>query len=453
MRLLDAARVGLSAFSRFRRSELDARSAMQLLATWQQNAPQYPPFSYEAYADSGYRKNELIYACVREIATSASEPALRVLSRTPEGIQQEIIDHPLRLLIENPNEDLTEYEFWELVLTLLNVSGNCYIWKERSEAGRPIALWTLRPDRVKIWSGKSAVVDHYTYQAGDTVYKLPKRDVVHFKFPDPADDFYGLSPIRVCLRNTVLDNSVTDYAKVFFENAAVPYGLIKVKRRLENQNEAKRLREKWKQQYSGVAGWHAPAILDEDAEYKELGSPLDRVVTDALRNIPETRICMVFGVPPIIVGANVGLMRSTYSNYREARASFWDETLIPTYKRLAARLNKTLMPEFPMRDNRSRVFAKFDLSEVSALLEDQDLVWRRAAIALRAGGITVNMFLRHIGEQPVANGDVFLRSSNVDAVAAEGLTAPPSRQITHLEHILGEQATRQIEEAVNAGSN
>jgi len=68
------------------------------------------------------------------------------------------------------------------------------------------------------------------------------------------------------------------------------------------------------------------------------------------------------------------------------------------------------------------VYAAFDLSQVRALQEKVDQLWTRAANALRAGGITINMFLSVVGLDRLGEeGDVFLFPANAVPVHANQL--------------------------------
>ena len=67
-------------------------------------------------------------------------------------------------------------------------------------------------------------------------------------------------------------------------------------------------------------------------------APAEMALTDS-HNHTESRICSVLGVPPILISANVGLQRSTFSNYREARFSFHSETLEPLIDKIVRFLN------------------------------------------------------------------------------------------------------------------
>lgn len=392
--------------------------SIDLVSPWKYVLPRYPDTVYTELVKQAYHKSELIYACVQEVATSVAEVIFKVQTEV-NGVEFDVPDHPVQELLENPNPEMTSSEWWECILSLEQIAGDMYVWKERHPVtGQPVALWPLRPDWVRPVFSHSQVVSGYNYWPGGfgEGIPIPVDDMIHFIHAvDPLDVYgQGMSPVRVCMRNTALDNNITDYMKAFFDNAAVPFGIIKVKQRIQNRRIANAIRRRWTENFSGNRGWHAPAILDEDAEYQALGFNLEQLKVESLRNVPETRICMAFGIPPILVGAEVGLQRSTYSNYREARASFWDETLSPLFKKYAERLQKNLMPEFADPETFEIVA---DTSQVRALQENETQKWTRATSALNAGGITINMFLAEIGRPLIGpEGDVLLRRSTIVAV-------------------------------------
>tara|TARA_R100000808_G_scaffold1666_1_gene7386 strand:+ start:486 stop:2465 length:1980 start_codon:yes stop_codon:yes gene_type:complete len=363
----------------------------------------FPDASYSNFAREGYAGNELVFACIREIATSASEAFLRLY----DDVQEPIENSPVAQLLQKPAVGTTQYEFLEELLTHLHIAGNVYVLKERAGIG-VVSLMLLRPDRIEIKPGRG-----YQYDINGARYILPFEDVAHLKFPNPNNDYYGLSPLQVLAKQVNLDTDATKFTKAFFNNAGVPSGILKVKRKLTSQDEANRLRSAWRNQFQGNRNWHRIAILDEDASYETMGSSLGDMEMPALRALSETRICSAFGVPAILVGANTGLQRSTYSNYGEARESFWEETLLPMYRRVEQFMGGMLAEEFPAE----RGSVAFDFSEVRALQEDQDALVQRQLVraqtakefinagftpdaALQAAGIELE--LEHTGLLPTS---------------------------------------------------
>jgi phage portal protein BeeE len=156
-----------------------------------------------------------------------------------------------------------------------------------------------------------------------------------------------------------------------------------------------------------------PAVLDSDATYQQTGLDFKEMGFEVLDARAEARICAVLGVPPILVGAKVGLDRSTFSNAEQAEKYFWQHTLMPVYKRIRDELQSDLASEFG-----SDVELRWDLSEVGALQEDQGKVWERARAGASAGIITINEARDQMGLPAVRNGDVFIRTLTMMEVPA-----------------------------------
>lgn len=376
--------------------------------------PEYPASTFLNHVYEGFDKNELVYACIEEKSTSIAESPVRVYDAAARS-RDPIDTHPLRQLMANPNPLMTEFEMYEMLQMHFDLAGNGF-WEIVSDrAGRPVELWPLRPDLVRMKRGKTSI--SYGYFVDGKTYPV---DVIHFRLPSPIDGLVGTPPMRAALRATALDNQATDFVKALLQNSAIP-GVVITMADLEHaldEATTERLKTKWKQSYGG-RNRGEPAFLQAGMDVKALGLNLKDLEFPDLRTISESRICMSFGVPPILVGAKIGLDRSTFANYAEARKSFWEETLMPLQKRVASALNARLLPRFGSGPGVRRVIARHDNSDVLALREDELARWTRATEALRAGGITLNDFRREIGQQPVAGGDVFLVPSGIIATRDE----------------------------------
>lgn len=374
----------------------------------------YPEPSFVNFANVGFSKNELVYACIMEKATSLPEAPLRVFG--PDGLGEPREGHPLRQLIANPNPVMTEFEMFELLSIHLDLAGTGFWELVRDRGGQPRELWPLRPDLVRIKPSPDGRHRFGYVLGGGKVVDLG-TDVVQFKLPNPVDPYVGQPPMRPALRAVALDNEATDFVKALLQNRAVP-GVVVTMQNASDEAITKRLTAKWKEKFGGNRRGE-PAFLERGMDAKVLGLNLDELEFPDLRSIAESRICSAFGVPPILVGAKVGLDRSTFANYGEARRSFWEETLMPLQTRIASVVVKRLLPEFQgVRPRRTVV--KFDNSNVVALRESERARWELATQALRAGGITVADFRRYVGLPPIPGADVFLRPAGVVPTDASG---------------------------------
>jgi len=364
---------------------------------------QYPTDNYANFASEGYGKNEIVHACIRELATAAASPRYYVQQSKREGlVEADPSTTPLGQLFTRPNTQDDMYSWVEKFVTHLEVAGNVYVLKERNRSNRVINLWLLRPDRVSIKPGD--MQRHtYLYTIDGRDYEIPAENIAHMAFPNPGGDVYGMSPLSVLSRIVNLDLAMTDFAKVFFQNAGVPSGLLKIKKRINSAEEAGVIRSRWRSTFGGTNNMHRVAILDDDASYQPMAAaPKDMDLT-GLHYLTESRICAVFGVPPILISANVGLARSTYANYKEARLAFHGETVEPLISRIIRFLNNMMTPEFG-----TDYTLAVDFSAVLSPLDDSNEQATRIALLYQSGVITLNEARGYVGQENVDGGEAFV---------------------------------------------
>ena len=391
------------------------------------NDAAYPDPTFMSNADRGFDKNELVYACVMEKATSLPDAPFRVYG--PDGKGEPRENHPLRQLIANPNPATTEFELLEMTSIYMDLAGIAFWEVVVDRAGMPVELWPLRPDMVRIFP-KQDGRHEYGYALGNGRIVPLGTNVLAFKYPNPTDPLLGQAPMRAANRAVALDNEATDFVKSLLQNRAVPGTVIETEQRIDDAL-TERLTAKWVERFGG-GNRGLPAFLQKGMKIHTLGLNLGELEFPDLRTISESRICMSFGVPPILVGAKVGLDRSTFANYAEARRSLWEETLMPLQRRIAGVIVQRLLPMVERGPRPRRVVCQFDNSEVLALKESEANRWEKGTQALRAGGLLVNDFRRYVGLPAVEGGDVFLIPAGVVPVAnpsdmpAQAPTAPPT---------------------------
>jgi len=128
-------------------------------------------------------------------------------------------------------------------------------------------------------------------------------------------------------RSADVDNSITKFLKTFFDKGTNVGGILEFDVPMTDADIA-RVRTRWQEIYGGVDNWDQVGVLDQTGEYKRIGYSFDEMGFETLDERNETRILGPFGVPPILIGSRVGLARSTYSNYEQARDAFWQDTAI-----------------------------------------------------------------------------------------------------------------------------
>ena len=405
-------------------------NALQAIAparTVAQSVPQSPTAGGSSLAPAGgsyttfaraYSNNEIVYAAVELLATSAAEPHIigrrwrrnrptvqqarrAMLARgvphrmvepllVENGFMEDLFEHPLVRLLNHPNPVTSRFHLWSTVIMDRYLAGNAYVLKARTDFGNVAELWRLRPDRVRILTDVSGQLTGYEYRVGNNSVTIPADDVVHWRTRNPLDDHYGMPPLMAVAGRIDIDNYMRGFLKTFFERGGTgPGAILTVSGKLPDEAKDS-IRDKFKRMYGGPKGWHEVLILDNtESTYSQMG--LDRGLRDALPkeidNTNEARIAMAFGIPGSILGLLIGYESSSYANKKQDWQVLWDVTLAPLYSDLDDVLNLALVPEFGGIDE-----VLFDLTQVKALQEDEDKLQDRARKNFQAGGWTLQEF-------------------------------------------------------------
>jgi HK97 family phage portal protein len=344
----------------------------------------------------------LIYGIVRKIANTSSVVSIKVV----DGNGDAMIDHPLKRLLQRPNPYLSEYGFWYSVIAGLLIDGVVYYEKQRNAGGMVIALWPLPANRVRPIVNKTSVEAYEVYDDNGTRQVLPAQDVLRFKTYDPRGLLAQASPCDVALSLIETDSALTEIIKTFLREGASPLGVLKTKARITD-DDVERIQARWRQRYGGAAGWVVPAVLDVDADYQKIGSSLNELEVSHLDARVESRICMIFDIPPILAGVKVGLDRSTFSNYAEARRSWWEDSIIPRYEDLLDEMQNDLGAEFGV-DGKNAVVA-FDYSRTPVAVSREAERMAQLVEAYKNGAVTKNELRDALGLPRIESGDVTIQ--------------------------------------------
>ncbi len=361
------------------------------------------PENYEDYAIA-YSQVVWVYACVSTISTAIAGTPLKVYRRTANSVE-EISDSRLARLLSDVNPHISAYDLWEATASYLELSGNCYWEIERDDGGEPTAIYPMRPDHVKVVPDRSEFVKGYIYEVNGRSVSLGADEVVHFKYFNPASEYYGLGPIAAIRNAIIVDQYSVAYNKSFFKTGAHPGGVLETESSL-GEEAFGRLRKQWEEGHKGTSRSHRVAVLEEGLKYKPIGlSPRDMEFLKQ-RKFCREEICAVFKVPPALVGI---FEYANYANAEHQNRAFWQKTIIPKLRKLEEKINTSLLPMLVGADSRpdsgARWFARFDVSAIDALKENEDIKSQVQERLVRAGIMTINEVRRLENMPPVAWGD------------------------------------------------
>lgn len=365
------------------------------------NRGKAPEYDVRLFIDEGYRRNIVAHACISVLATAASEPEMVVKTKgkNPKELPPE---HPISRLLLAPNEHESMKEFLERILIDINAAGYAYIHKGRNSSGQVIRLFRLRPDHVFPIPGDNiAEILGYEFKPGNGARDqiIPVNDLIRISLPDPLDDHSGLSPLMVVAKFLNIHGEAARYLQDYFLNGAVPAGFLIMKSGPINPSERARVMSEFQDTFGkGSTGnergnWHRWGVVGGDVDFKQIAPDIDKLKLDEVWGTTESNICSAFRVPAVLVQAKIGLQRNTYSSHSEARRSLWEDTLPPQFNRIKSALTRGLI----IAETNENIEIVFDMTNVAALAESEDVKIKRAIDKFSGGTITRNQARAEIG--------------------------------------------------------
>lgn len=419
-----AVRTAKRALRRAPKQAMDAKAAPFSFAMLFNDQPAWQIVDYETYVSEGFNSNTLVYSAIMYKERAQTSAPLRAWTGDVDNPDPLDADAPLSQLVARPNPHQSWPEFHGLNIVYENLSGNSYVWMDRpARGGLPDAMYGLRPDRVfPIPSIEDGVptIRAYLYSIagrvafvnfsperrreeiaeGRAVLFLPE-DVMHVKFPNPGDRYegmgYGTPPMSPVARSADIDNMITHFLKLFFDHGVILPGILSSDQAVSPEIIA-RTKERWKEMYGGYDRWSEEiGVLERGLKYQRIAPDFDEMGFGQQDERNETRILGPFGVPPILVGSRIGLLRSTYANYKEARIAFWQDTMVPENLAFEVDYRYYLATE-------GEEFVAFDYTKVPAFQELRDKEKERSHDAFTAGAITRNEYRRALGLPEIEDG-------------------------------------------------
>jgi len=348
------------------------------------------------YLDA-YNSCFLVYSCIRKIAEKVANTEFKLYKVGAREIA-EVENHPMLDLLAQVNPYTTKFEMLVLTQTYLEIFGNAYWLKVRGERSKkPLELWSLRPEWVKIIPGEEEMIAGYEYRQGGGIQKefFPVEDVIHFKDPNPKSTLYGMSelePMMDIIRCLVYS---TRWNKNFFYNNARPDFLI-TNKDIWHDDEKKEFVKRWESRYGGITNAHRFGMLQGNIDIKEITRTMRDMEFSKLHEMSVDDILSGFGVPRAIVGMK-GMNRAEAESQIH---TFLAETVEPRVQCLIENINEFLTPEYG--DN-------LHLEFESMVPEDREQKIGEYASALQNNWMVINEVRDLEGLPPLEGGwDIYM---------------------------------------------
>ena len=319
-----------------------------------------------------YAQHPTIYAAISAISQSVSALPLEMFPADDAEREEPITDSIVLKLLENPSPDMDLPMLLEGTIDFMKLYGDAF-WildgMARREPGGPkfptrIDLWD--PQRVRAVTEKGRLVA-WEFQDHEDTFRVAAESVIQFKHFNPYDPIRGLAPLAAAMTVASGGYKALQYQESFFENNAIPSGILapKGEGQIIQAEAMLRLRDEWEARHMGTGKHGRVGALNAQVEFIEMGQNSKDMGFEGWLDAASEFILMVFKVPPSVAGLQKD---ANYNAAVQQAKQFWFNHL-PLVHYFERRVLHRLCKQYGIAE-----VPYFKTESIKAMTEDQESV-------------------------------------------------------------------------------
>jgi HK97 family phage portal protein len=361
-------------------------------------------------------KQDTVYTSIKRIADATAMTPLPVYETLDRGRQKARRHRNYRLLNTRSNPRMTAYAWKHLSVVHLLGWGNSFSFIERDNGSRPLHLWPLHPEQVRIegtsqgeliygwYPSVDATSDGAGLVAPDTGGRRLYRasEILHIRGLS-FDGVIGCSPILQLKELVGRSRAREEFSSRFYANGAHLGGVVTTPLEL-TEAQIERNRKSFDATYKGPRNAGKILFLEGADRYQAIGfSPKDQEYVNSSK-LDASKIAAAFGVP-------LQLLNDTSATNRATVEQLFKEFLLlgldPVFSNIEAQINTDLFTEA----EQETLYAEF-LRE-SLIEADTATLIEALSKQVLSGILSPNEARELLNRNPQAGGDELLFPVNM----------------------------------------
>jgi len=272
---------------------------------------------------------------------------------------EEVTEHPAINLIHNVNPYMNHSNLFELTDLFEELTGNAYWYVLRNAMGVPEQIWPLPPDRVHIVPDREKFIKEYRFITGfEKGIPFETDEIIHFKFPNPNDLYYGASPLQAISDIYNINQNMNLFENALFTNNARFEGYWSTEQELD-EVDRQRLTTELAEMYQGVFNSGKAGLTSHGLQFKQMNFSPRELGFMKGREWTKAEIFEAYDTPQGLFSEKANRANAEAAQYAYAK---W--CISPRHRRFEEKLNEQLAPMFD-----EKIFFAFD----NVVPEDQEL--------------------------------------------------------------------------------
>ncbi len=374
--------------SRLKRGIVAFKNEYNETPTGEVFAAQYGAFDMT----SGFMENDLVQACISTNARHTAKARARVTRLTDSGIVKDAWNQRLeRILNQNPNPQMTGYNYLYDVRALCDEKGMALIFVDRGADGWPVGFYPIfydsatalvNPNDMRFCTG-------FEVYWGGKQYRFPLSDLIVMYRGLMKSDFTGMknSAVYHSLEMINISDSATKNAVKLSSSIR---GILKTTKGMIDEKDTKAARDRFVSAYVSSGGTSGIAALDSTFEFAPLNID-PKMVNSAVTQGYEKRIMRFFG-------QNDSILMNDYTDAQWT--AYYEGSIEPFLIALSQATTNACFTEH------ERSFKNEVIYESNRLLYASTQTKLQMSALVDRGLMTLNEYREILTMQPVEGGDV-----------------------------------------------
>ena len=310
-----------------------------------------------------------VYDAVNQISSDVAKLPLNLRKRNPSGGSDPYEDSKThRLLKYEPNPEMGSMVFRRTVTAHALTWHGGFSEIERDGAGRPVAIWPLAPDKVKVEREKTGRRRLYFKVRGDdgAEVNLDPANVLHIVGLG-YDPFCAYPVITLARQAIGLGLAAEQFGSTFFGNGTTFGGVLSMVG-INSEEEAQRLRDVIKARHTGPERANDMLVTWGDMKYTPNGVAPQNAQMNELRSKQVEEVARFFNIP---VHKLKNLEHATFSNIEQQDLEYYKGCLLNWITLWEEECNRKLIPSLESRQqfvkHNANAFLRADTTARTAL--------------------------------------------------------------------------------------
>ena len=288
--------------------------------------------------------NETIFSVISRLANTLSALPIK-LHQSYNVIQNEASD----VLINEPNQNMSSFDFINTLEVSRNEAGNGYAVILRDLRMQPMELLSLDPNCVTEFINRDDGSLWYEVRGDSKNMYVHNIDMIHVKHIRGPARLRGLNPLKVLANTIKYDKAVQEFSLSEMEKKES--FILKYEANLDDKKKAAVIAD-FKRFYQDNGG----ILLQEPGvEIKEMKKQYFASDTLASERITRSRVANVFNVPVSFLNDSEG---GTLGSNEQQMIQFTNMNLLPTVRQYEHEFNRKLLTK---ADRQAGMYFKFNL--------------------------------------------------------------------------------------------